>query len=99
MTLRSLMFTACSPSTVAYTPECGGSVVLTAEHLAMDREELLDEARIGCSQKCGCLSAMAEVVEEGGVLVVKARCCADPSVLALGDRKPVPESDVPRRMR
>lgn len=99
MTLRSLMSAACSPSTVAYTPECSGSVVLTPELIAMDRDDLLDEARVGCSQKCGCLSAMAEVVEECGVLVLKARCCTDPSVLALGDRKPVPEPDVPRRMR
>lgn len=97
--VRTLMRDAAEHTTKAYSRECGGRVRLTAEHIAMDREDLIDEARIGCAQKCGCLSATAEVVEEGGALVVKARCCADPSVLALGDRKQVPEPDVPRRVR
>lgn len=98
MTLRSLMFDACSPSTEAYTRRCGGRVRLTAEHLAMDRDDLRAQASIGCCQKCRCLGAVVEFVTIDGVQYVEARCAADPNALALGERV-LPEPNVPRRKR
>lgn len=96
VTIRLAMYNACGESVRAFARECGGRVRLTPEQLAADRDDLLVEARIGCSQKCGCLSATAEIVTIDGVQYVQARCRRDPNALALGDRI-APEPDVPRR--
>jgi hypothetical protein len=81
--MRSAMYAACATTVVAFEPVCGGRVKLTPEQLAGDHDDLIAEARIGCSQKCGCLEAIAWI--EGDEVV--AQCRADPGELALGHRK------------
>lgn len=98
MTIREDMRAACEHTVKAFERRCGGRVRLTKEHLAMDRNGMLAEARIGCCQKCGCLEATAEIVEEDGVHYVEARSSVSPSVIALGDRVE-PEPDVPARRK
>lgn len=88
-TLRSEMAAACAAEIAAYTRQCGGRVALTPAHLEAaggNRDNVLAEARIGCCQKCGCLSATAWFEIEGGVEYVVAQRNAGPSTLALGDR-------------
>lgn len=96
--VRSAMFAAAGESIKSYSRECGGRVRLDDDLLAMDHNKLLVEARIGCTQKCRCLSATAEIVTIDGVQYVEARCKADPNALALGDRV-LPDPDSPRRKR
>jgi hypothetical protein len=84
--IRSAMFAACSERVVAFSRECSGRVRLTDEQLAGNRDDILVEARIGCCQKCGCLSAHAEFKVEDGVTYVVAKRMRGPHVLALGER-------------
>lgn len=79
-------------------PDCIGKVRVTQELLdnakgnneTERRRDLLAEARIGCCQKCGCLSAVSEFLteqEDGkSVEYVTARCANEPSDSSLGRR-------------
>lgn len=104
--MRAEIANACEEEKVAYETSCNGKVQLTQQHLdsaygdddATRRSDILDEARIGCCQKCGCLSATAEFrIEKNAagqdVEYVFARCNQSPSALALGHRVE-PEPDV-----
>lgn len=104
--MRAEMVAACNDETIAYETSCSGRVRLTDAHFdsaagadsAAKREDILAEARIGCCQKCGCLSATAEFrIEKSAagqeIEYVLARCNESPSALALGHRVE-PEPDV-----
>jgi hypothetical protein len=106
--MRAEMANACEEEKVAYETSCNGKVQLTQAHLdsafgdddTARRSDILDEARIGCCQKCGCLSATAEFrIEKNAagqdIEYVFARCTESPSALALGHRVE-PEPDVRR---
>lgn len=104
--MRAEMVTACDDETIAYETSCSGKVALTQAHLdgamgaddAAKRDDILAEARIGCCQKCGCMSATAEFrIEKNAagqeIEYVVAHCHQSPSALALGHRVE-PEPDV-----
>src|SRR5437867_704988 len=97
--MRVEMANACEEEKVAYETSCNGRVRLTRAHFdtavgdddAAKREDILAEARIGCCQKCGCLSASAEFRKERNaegeeIWYVFARCNQNASALALGGR-------------
>ena len=97
-TMRAAMVDTCDGEPIGFERPCGGRVLLTPELLATAQgvddkarlKYLLAEARIGCSQRCGCQCASAEleeVTEKGkAVTYVVARCSQSPSALALGHR-------------
>ena len=103
--MRAEMAAACDEERVAYEMSCNGKVRLTKAHFdsatgddeAAKLEDILAEARIGCCQKCGCLSASAEFRLEKNasgeqIWYVFARCNQSPSALALGHRvEPEPD--------
>ncbi|MGH9885055.1 MAG: hypothetical protein ACREBE_05985 [bacterium] len=92
------MVGACEEKTIGLESLCSGRVRLTPQLRTpppgIDKNTwmkcLLAEARIGCSQKCSCqcASAQLEQVIENGETVdyVVARCSQSPSSLALGHR-------------
>lgn len=88
------MRAACATETVGYAKVCRGRVELTQEHMisVLCLSNLLDEARVGCCQACGCLSAKAWFETVGGVEYIIAQCAMDPGELELGHRD-VPEPD------
>lgn len=98
--MRSDMRAACGPETVAFETVCTGTVLLRQEHwdtaAGDDKDERLDdilaEARIGCSQKCNCLNAAAWLADGPDGVHVVARCAKAPGELELGHRD-VPEPD------
>lgn len=94
MTIRADMAAACGTETHAFETRCGGRVRLTLTHIysASDLNEVLDEARIGCSQKCGCQSAFAVLVDGSDGIYVVTRCALAPGELELGHRD-APEPD------
>jgi hypothetical protein len=87
--MRDEMRAACAAETVAFERQCGGRVRLTPEHLEAaggNRDTILVEARIGCSQKCGCMEAAAQFESHDGVEYVVTRCRSNPSAAFLGHR-------------
>lgn len=94
--MRIAMFVASGTERINYTDVCIGRVPLTQELLdsvAGDTDgqridNLLDEARVGCCQKCGCQSAVAALVQVDGVWCVVAQCAMDPGERELGHRIP-----------
>ena len=93
--MRDEMAKACKNVKVGTQTMCVGRVPLTEQHLAdaegetviAKHNDVLAEARIGCSQKCDCQSALAEFEVDPSSptgKVVVARCSQSPASLALG---------------
>ncbi len=106
--MRSEMATKCKDEMIGNETLCSGRLKVTAAHLAEAQGEneiakhmdILAEARIGCSQACGCqhASAVFKTEKEDGkdVMYVVARCNQSPSALALGHVIKAADVRVPR---
>lgn len=83
MSIRQQMASACRETTADFVTTCGGEIRVACIN-GDDLTETLAEARAGCCQGCGCLSATASVVCRGGELYLVTRCSPEPGELALG---------------
>lgn len=94
MTIRADMAAACATETTNFETKCGGRVRLTQEHLdaAANLHEVLAEARLGCSQGCGCQHARAWVHGGPDGIHVVIQCAPAPGEFELGHRD-APEPD------